>query len=475
MNLPVMGQDVGVAGSARQPAAPSTSMHLPQQMHDYASTGIALFWQRMMSWGAGFVLAAYYYSFWLALLNLGIVLLSEIFDLWSCRRILRRPLTDVRDIRQNLTLLYLGTIFSSIGIVYFALWISDVQGPTTHFMPLFFLVAASVFAAMNNHQILPILRLRITIYGAAFLFIPAWDIWRTGANIHSELWMQMFTAAFVLYFLIDCSRIFLGLYRRQMRQMDELRAEHERTKIAYKAKTEFLSTMSHELRTPMTSINGAVSLARSGQLGEVPKRVDSVLGIAQQNCGKLSALINDILDLQKIEAGKLEMNFRSLELGGFLKRSLEINAPYGAKCNVTFRAETSGEPVFVEADENRLEQVMANLLSNAAKFSHPGSEVVVRLEAEDKLARILVIDQGVGLSEEHRELVFDQFSQLDSSDTRRIGGTGLGLNICRRILDLHHATIDYRKNEGPGTCFFIEMERCQPAHKADPDEGKAAA
>jgi signal transduction histidine kinase len=474
MPLPEMGPPGGRAEGAPQQTDPSENAHLYRQMCDYAHTGFALFWQRQMIFGAGFLLAVYYYSARYALVNFVMIILCELFDFWTFGRILRQDPNDKTLLRTNLLLLYVGTLFSTCAIVYYVLWISAFQGSTTHFMPLFFLLAASVFAAMNNHQILPILKMRITIYGITFLFIPAWDIWLTGASIGSQLWTQLFTSVFVLYFIIDCSRIFLNLYRRQMQQMDDLRAEHERTKIAYKAKSEFLSTMSHELRTPMTSINGAVVLARSGQLGELPKRIDSVLAIAQMNCGRLTALISDILDLQKIEAGKLEMNFHPVELGRFLRRSLEINAPYGEKFDVTFSADLPDEEVFVDADESRLEQVMANLLSNAAKFSLAGGTVTVRLEAEDQNARILVVDEGVGLSEEHRDLVFDQFSQLDASDKRHAGGTGLGLNICRRILDAHGAKIDYRKNDGPGTSFFFDMKRSYPLREVEPAQGKAA-
>lgn len=448
--------------------------HLPQQMRDYARVGISLFWQRQASFISALILAGYYYDLRLAILNFVLVVICEAYDMWCFRRILRMPQDDRRALRLGLIGLYFGTVVSAAAIVFFVIWISAVQGPRTHFMPLFFLFAASLFAAMNNHQLLPVLKLRLIIYGIAFLFIPAWDIWQTSAPIQSPLWTQMFTNIFVLYFVVDCSRVFLNIYRRLMQQMDRLREEHEKTKIAYKAKSEFLSTMSHELRTPMTSINGAVILARSGQLGDLPKQVDSVLGIAQMNCARLSALINDILDLQKIEAGKLGFSFKAVELGDFLRRSLQANSAYGEKFNVNFVPELLEEPIYVEADERRLEQVMANILSNAAKFSHPGDPVTVRLEADDHVARILVVDQGVGLAEEHRDLVFDQFSQLDASDKRHIGGTGLGMNISKRILDAHNGTIDYRKNAGPGTTFFVELRRVRPTPRLAQTAGKAA-
>lgn len=451
-----MGQKVKRSWRFTQP---QNTFLVIRQMQDYAGVGINLFWQRQMIFGAALALAAYYYDARLALITLVLICLSETYDYLTFKKIIAWKGRDPRIARRFMIRLYLGTFLSAGIIVYYAVWISYKQGPTTHFMPLFFLFAAALFAAMNNHQLLSVLILRMIMYGLTFLLIPVWDIWVTGASIHSELWTQLFTSIFVLYFIIDCSRIYMNFYRTNMKQMDALRQEHEMTKQAYKAKSEFLSTMSHELRTPMTSINGSVSLALSGRLGEVPEKVAAVLSIAQRNCTRLSTLIDDILDLQKMESGKMVFDLKPMKLGAFVQRTVAINQPYADTFSVTFNTDIPAEDVYVSVDKSRLEQVMANLLSNAAKFSYPGGKVVVKIEASDDIARLLVIDQGVGLSEEHREKVFDQFSQIDSSDERKVGGTGLGMNISKRIIEAHDGIIDYFKNEGQGTTFFIDLKR----------------
>lgn len=430
---------------------------LTRQMKDYATVGMNLVWQRQMIFGAALVLAGFYYSVALALTTAVLIGLSEIYDFIVFRKILAWKGRDPRIARRLLYQLYVGTVLSASVIVFYAISIVVWQGPTTHFMSLFFLFAAALFAAMNNHHLLPVLMIRLAIYGATFVFIPVWDVVSTAAPIHSELWAQLFTSLFVLYFIIDCSRIYLNFYRTSFNQMEALRVEHRKTKAAFKAKSEFLSTMSHELRTPLTSIKGSVDLAFSGRLGELPEKAAQVMGIAQRNCARLITLIDDILDLQKFESGKMNFFFEKLAIGPLLDDAIEVNQPYSARLGVILRLVPSDPALFVRGDHARLGQVLANMLSNAAKFSHKGDEVVVTANRHGAGVRISVADAGVGLSESNHEKVFDRFSQLDASDTRKIGGTGLGLNISKQIMEAHNGTIGYAKNDGPGTTFFVDL------------------
>ena len=463
-----------LTGSPNQRSGAWFEARLPERLRDYATVGMALFWQRMLIYASGLAIGAFYIDVKLALLMLVLFALSEVFDVYSFRRILRTSLTDKDEAQHNRRLVAFGAAVNSGTVCLAVLGISAIQGPGTHFMPYFILFAGSLFAAMNSHQLTTVVKVRMILYGTSFIFIPIWDIVLTGATIHSPAWMHLFINAFFLFFMVECARVFLRLYRRQIEQIEELREQHEQVETAYRLKSEFLSTMSHELRTPMTSIFGAVTLSRSGKLGELPPRVDALMEIAEVNCRRLSALINDVLDLQKIEAGRITLETETLELGEFLAAALRVNAPYGNQFNVTFTLDRTQSPIYVEADSGRLEQVMSNLLSNAAKFSHPGDTVTVRLEADAESARILVIDTGIGLDESARDQVFEKFSQVDASDTRRIGGTGLGMNISKRILQEHGATIDYRKNEGPGTTFIVEMKRI-PTPKAVPGTARHAA
>ena len=429
------------------------------QMRDYARSARDRIGQRIVIFAVALIMASYYYPLWIAIATVVLIAISETFDAWAHRVVLSHTATDPRTVRRNFALLFVSTVFSTSTVVFFALSIALSETSTSHFMPLFFLLAGSIFAAMNDNQVLTLLKTRILLYGTAFLAIPILDILRKQPPLHSPEWSEFFTSLFVIGFIVEVSRVFLNVYRRQLQQMVELRDQVEKAKVASKAKSEFLSVMSHELRTPMTSINGAVGLAASGTAGPLTPTLENILGIAQSNCRRLSELINDILDLQKIEAGKMEFRSEPVELNAFLKKSCELNGPYANSLKITFEtaSEAPDTNVIVEADERRLDRVMSNLLSNAAKFSAPGDVVTAKLSVAGSMARIEVIDRGVGLSEDMRDLVFDAFTQIDSSGNRRVGGTGLGMNISKQIMDAHGGRIDYRKNAGPGTTFFIDL------------------
>ena len=446
-------QDSGVRFLGQSPAL------LQAQMRDYSRSGDRQFGRRVVIYAAALALASYYYNPMISIITVGLIIFSETLDFFIHRKVFRNTATDLSTVRKNFALLFVSSFVGSANVVFYSLAVALSEQATTHFMPFFFLFAASIFTAMNDNQVAALLATRLALYGAAFLAIPILDIARTGAGLHSPEWNEMFTSVFVLFFIIEISRAFIQLYRQQLLQMVEFRDQAEKAKVASRAKTEFLSVMSHELRTPMTSINGAVGLAASGTAGPLTPRLENLLGIAQSNCRRLSNLINDILDLQKIEAGRMDFKSEPIDLHAFLEKSCEVNRPYANSLGVSYEALSTvpGMQVIVLGDEQRLDQVMSNLLSNAAKFSSTEGLVTVKLSVQGRMARIEVIDRGVGLSEGKRDLVFDAFSQIDSSDKRAIGGTGLGMNISRQIVEAHGGGIDYRKNEGPGTTFFIDL------------------
>jgi len=430
-----------------------------KEMKDYCQVGINLVLQRQLIFGAALILAAFYYSTWLALICLALITVSETYDLILFRKILKWRGSEQNIINGFLFQLCLSTILSAGIISYYAVGISYLQGPTTHFMPLFFLFAAALFAAMNNHHLRFVLIIRLIVYGVTFLFIPIWDIYKTQANIHSELWAQLFTSIFVVYFIIDCSRIYLNFYRSNISQMEVIKAENEKSKIALKAKSEFLSTMSHELRTPLTSIKGSIDMVNSGALGGNSTQIKSVMNIAQRNCNRLVDLINDILDLQKIESGSMKYHFQTHNICEIVRDSVQSNQQYADKFGVTLSTYIDSPVLLAHVDQSRLEQVFTNIISNASKFSPPGGGVKVRMKASDSKIRIEFEDEGVGLSENDRDAVFDRFSQIDSSNTRKEGGTGLGMNISKTIIDAHDGNLDYETDQDSGTTFFVELKR----------------
>jgi signal transduction histidine kinase len=178
-----------------------------------------------------------------------------------------------------------------------------------------------------------------------------------------------------------------------------------------RTKDEFVSTVSHELRTPLTSIQGALGLIVGGALGPTPPEMKAMIDIAHSNSERLVRLINDILDIEKIESGGLEFHLRRQPLSPILRKSIEANAGYAAKYNVRIRFEEGALDAQADVDADRLTQVMANLLSNAEKFSAPGDTVVVTLGHRGKMLRISIADRGPGIPAEFRDKIFGRFAR----------------------------------------------------------------
>lgn len=221
-------------------------------------------------------------------------------------------------------------------------------------------------------------------------------------------------------------------------------------------KSEFIATVSHELRTPLTAIVGALGLLKEVAGGRLPAEAATFLGMAQQNSERLAVLINDVLDIEKIESGQMEFQLLPVPLGGLLERAVSLNAGYAEKFGV--RLELKPAPaVTVNADENRLLQVLTNLMSNAVKYSPAGAAVTISAETRAGAVRVMVADRGPGVPEAFRDRIFGKFAQADSSDTRRKGGTGLGLSISRAIVEKHGGTIGYDSVPGQGATFYFDM------------------
>ena len=228
-------------------------------------------------------------------------------------------------------------------------------------------------------------------------------------------------------------------------------------------KSEFVATVSHELRTPLTSIRGSLGLIAAGITGALPEKARELVNIALQNCERLVRLVNDILDSEKMISGKMDWVVRELDLLELVRRSMQENESYAASHGVSVRLECSEPAVPVQADSDRLVQVVTNLLSNACKFSPTGGMVDVSVQRSQGRVRVEVADRGAGVPHELQVRLFERFAQLDSNDVRRKGGTGLGLSICRSIIEHLGGIIGFSEREGGGSVFFFELPQTADA------------
>lgn len=232
-------------------------------------------------------------------------------------------------------------------------------------------------------------------------------------------------------------------------------------------KSQFVAMVSHELKTPLTSIMGSLDLMNSGLLGDFSDKVTNLISIACKNSARLSKMIDDLLDLEKLDSGKMRFRFKNADLSTLVSESLDANRPIENLSQVKFTFSKPKRPVQVKCDPDRLQQVMANLLSNAAKFSHPEGEVNIRLDVQGDKARVSVTDRGVGIPPEMESKVFERFVQLDSSDHRNAGGNGLGLSIAKQIVDEHGGSLAYESEVGSGTVFFFDLPILNPKESGD--------
>lgn len=230
-------------------------------------------------------------------------------------------------------------------------------------------------------------------------------------------------------------------------------------------KNEFVSTVSHELRTPLTAIYGSIKLIASGKLGKVPTEAKETLDIALRNSERLTLLVNDILDIEKLENGKIEFDLKPHDILMLVKEAIEANISYGKKYQVNYLLNQNSVSALINVDANRFIQIMNNLLSNAAKFSPQNSNVDIRVTKQDNNVRVTVTDIGKGIDEEFRPLIFNKFIQADSTNTRHAGGSGLGLAISKELIERMGGKIGFTTAIGSGTSFYFDLPEQQSLSK----------
>ena len=242
-------------------------------------------------------------------------------------------------------------------------------------------------------------------------------------------------------------RLFVGIAR-------DMSEKHKVDKI----KREFVSTVSHELRTPLTAMHGAVMLVASGVLGTLSEKATELLLNAQRNGDRLLTLINDLLDMDKIVEGKVELNINQYEIQELINESIEANISFSKKYSITLNNVSEAETYKVNVDSDRLQQVLSNFISNACKFSHHDNNVEIGVKKMTPTSiRIFVRDFGEGITEEFKPKIFEKFSQADASDTKEKGGTGLGLAISKELIELMSGKIGFISEVEQGSTFYFDL------------------
>ncbi len=224
-----------------------------------------------------------------------------------------------------------------------------------------------------------------------------------------------------------------------------------------KLKGEFIATVSHELRTPLTSIKGSLALVQHLAAKVLDDTALSMIDIAHRNSDRLILLVNDILDIEKIETGQMEFKMAPLDVSQFVNEAIDAYGSYGEDREIKFELKTPPLPITINGDKNRLMQVMANLMSNAAKFSADKGIVELSTRGDADNIQILIKDYGPGIPVEFHDKIFEKFTQSDSTDSRQKGGTGLGMSITKAIVEKHGGDISFDTAPNMGTTFIIKL------------------
>ncbi|MGB9596669.1 MAG: ATP-binding protein [Candidatus Poribacteria bacterium] len=224
-----------------------------------------------------------------------------------------------------------------------------------------------------------------------------------------------------------------------------------------KMKDEVISIVSHEIRGPLTSIMNSLSLIIEGETGDISEPAKKMIDIAYRNSERLLRLTNDMLDIRKIESGKMEFNYQVWELTPLIEQAIDANRSYAERFRVRIRLESLEDNVKIETDADRFIQILTNLLTNAAKFSPPDDEIVVSVSRNGDFLRISVKDNGPGIPEEFQSRIFSKFAQFTAHGEKRKSGSGLGLSIAKMLVESMGGSIGFETKSGKGTTFYFDL------------------
>jgi signal transduction histidine kinase len=277
-------------------------------------------------------------------------------------------------------------------------------------------------------------------------------------NDISYLVFYIFSVFLTFSYILICNESYFHQRAEEARAVREEfeQALREQRRVE-NLKSEFISVISHELRTPLTSIRGTLGLLEGGAVGNLPPQALHLIGIAARNSQRLMSLVNDILDMEKLASGKMKLNIERVDLMALVRQAMEANQAYAQSHDVEYVLQDELAYAWVNGDAERLMQVLANLMSNAAKFSRPTTQIFLRVLRVEDGYRVEVEDHGMGISDQFRAHIFGKFSQADSSDVRNLQGAGLGLNISKSLIEQMNGKIGFESEINCGSVFWFSL------------------
>ncbi|MCX6989685.1 MAG: PAS domain-containing sensor histidine kinase [Chlamydiae bacterium] len=258
-------------------------------------------------------------------------------------------------------------------------------------------------------------------------------------------------------FFTGKEHLFTGILRdlTAENEAEEVLTARVRLEGELAAKNEYIAILSHELKNPLAAIYGSLSLLNKQE--DFTEKTHDLVNIAFRNSERLQRIINDVLDITKFQYGKVQLDITPISILELIQEAIELSKPFGALLEVTFEYTRPSVDMTILSDYNRLIEVMMNLLSNAVKFSPQKSKVIITATALEDTVRVAVQDFGKGIPADFQKNIFSQFSQSPTNGARAVGGTGLGLHICKLIIEQLNGKISFISKENEGTTFFFEL------------------
>lgn len=247
---------------------------------------------------------------------------------------------------------------------------------------------------------------------------------------------------------------------------ERMRQANLRLEELHKTKAEFTSMVSHELRTPLAAIKEGIEIILDGLDGPITEEQRSTLDIVNSSIDRFSRLVNNVLDFSKLESGNLKMNFQMTNLNDLVDKIYGLSRPLTEKKSIVLELDKPAQPLLCVCDNDQLQQVLINLVNNALKFTEPGGRISVNLKYTTRAVVIEVADTGVGIREEDQEKIFEMYAQSFRRGIWATGGSGIGLAVCKKIMEMHRGTIEVRSALKAGSVFTITFPKDLPASAA---------